>query len=304
MRMKTQSLDLWSSLGNVASHVGITVLALGIAFSLPHAATYVLFTWWPKVQADTQVLLATEIGFAAILVLLLNLAKLAWRYRQAAQLSKVAALVYAHEGDGRLSRWVKDQLMRTLPWKRDLTIMATTGFGTFAAEDGALKDLLAECYEIRVLLMNPYGPGATTYAAGHADPDGILADIRREVRASIACLNRLRTGGKNVTLKFYDEPPFWKLVFTGEHVWVRCCHGGRDVAKFPEYVFALQPEKPGRGFFPAFYTHFLNEWNDPQHPVYAFETDEFVYRDAKGARLRRVPYPEDEAAIDADAAAE
>jgi len=38
--------------------------------------------------------------------------------------------------------------------------------------------------------------------------------------------------------------PFWKLVFIGHHVWVRCCHGTRDADKFPEYVFALQPTSP------------------------------------------------------------
>lgn len=301
MRTKMPSLDLWSSLGKIATHAGITLLALGIAFSLPQAASYILFTWWPKVRADTQLLLVTEIAFAAVLVLLLNLAKLAWRYRKAAQFGEIASLVYAREGDGRLSRWMKDNLMRTLPWKRDLTVMATTGFGTFAAEDSALKNLLAECYEIRVMLMNPYCAGAMAYAAGHADPEAILATTRREVRASIACLQRLRAVGKNVTLKFYDEAPFWKLVFTGEHVWVRSCHSNRDAARGPEYVFALQPGKPDRGFFPAFYTHFLDQWSDPRHPAYDFDTGEWVYRDAKAAKLRRVPYPDEETQLPAPA---
>ncbi|MDD5247340.1 MAG: hypothetical protein PHY45_00040 [Rhodocyclaceae bacterium] len=295
MLTKTPFLKFWSSLGHIATHAGITLLALGIAFSLPQAATFILFNWWPKVRDDTQMLVVTEISFAAMLVALLNLAKLAWRYRQAAQTSAIASLVYAREGDGRLSRWLKDNLLRDLPWKRDLTIMAVTGYGTFAALDSALKDLLADCYEIRVMLLNPYGPAADAYAASHADPEAILADIRREACASVACLRRLQGMGKNVALKFYDEPPFWKLVFAGEHVWVRSCHGTRDIAKHPEYVFALQPEKPNRGFFPSFYTYFLNQWNDPRHPDYAFDTGDLVYRDGKGAKLRRVPFPDQEA---------
>jgi hypothetical protein len=288
MRTKTPVVRLWS---NIATHAGITLLAVAIAFSLPQAASFILFNWWPKVQDDSQLLLYTEIAFATVLVLLLNFVKLAWHYRQRARMSAIASLVHAHEEDHWLSRWVKDDRLRGLPWKRDLTILAVTGYGTFAASDSALKNILNECYELRVMLMNPYGPGAQAYAALHADSAAILADLRREAHASIDCLRRLAGGGKKVALKLYDDPPFWKLVFTGEHAWVRCVAGSRDQGKFPEYVFALQAERPTRGFFPAFYTYFLTQWNDTGHPDYAFDTAELVYRDADGAAARRVPFP-------------
>lgn len=296
-----QPVSLWS---NIATHVGITLLAVGIAFSLPQAASYILFHWWPKVRDDSQLLLYSEIALATVLVVLLNLVKLAWHYRQRARMSAIASLVHAHEEDHWLSRWVKDDRLRGLPWKRDLTILAVTGYGTFAASDSALKSILNECYELRVMLMNPYGPGAQAYADLHADPAAILADLRREAHASIDCLRRLSGAGKKVALKFYDDPPFWKLVFTGEHAWVRCVAGSRDQGKFPEYVFALQAERPTRGFFPAFYTHFLTQWNDTGHPDYAFDTDELVYRDADGASVRRVTFPHsaaDESSVPAPA---
>lgn len=291
MHVRTPALNFWNGLGHIAGHAGITLLAVAIAFSLPHGASYILYNWWPKVQEDSHTLLTTEIGFAAVLVLLLNLLKLTWDYRKRARMSAIASLVYARENNDWFSRWTKEQRLRRLPWKRDLTIMAVTGYGTFAAADSALLDILQECYEIRVLLLDPDGAGAAAYAAAHADPAATRADLRREVQASIACLRRLQAAGKKVSLKFYEEAPFWKLVFTGEYAWVRCCHNSRDAGKYPEYVFALQPAKPSRGFFPAFYTYFLNRWNDAGHPEYAFDSDELVYRDGQGAELRRRPYP-------------
>ncbi len=299
MLMRIPIQHFWNSLSKIATHAGITLLALGIAFSLPRAASYILFSWWPKVRDDAQMMVATEIAFAGVLVLVLNLGKLAWRYRKAAHAGALASLVGACEPDSPGT----DRLLRELPWKRDLTVMSVTGYGTFAAPDSTLRDVLGQCYEIRVMLLNPYGAAAEAYAANHAEPAKVLAEMRREVAASIARLQELQGAGRKIALKLYDDLPFWKLVFTGEHVWVRSCHGSRDGVPCPEYVFALQPGKPGRGLFPSFYTYFLNQWNDARHPDYAFDTGDLVYREVKGGKLRRVAYPNGEAPADGPAAA-
>lgn len=291
MSSNSPLLDFWHSMRHLASHAAITLVAVAIAFSLPKAASYILYNWWPRMMQDTQLLLYVEIGFAASLVLLLNLIKLSWGYRSRARMTSIASLVYARESDDWLSRWVRDNHLKHHSWKRDLAIKAVTGYGTFAANDSSLGHIIRDCYELRVMLLNPFGRGAEDFAASHADPQATLAEMRREVAASIAALRDLHGPGKNISLKFYDESPFWKLVFIGDHVWMRCCHCTRDRAKFPEYVFALQPQKPNRGFFPAFYTHFLNLWNNPCHPEYAFDSDELVYRDAQGSKLRCMPFP-------------
>ncbi|MBI2306351.1 MAG: hypothetical protein HYU78_03530 [Rhodocyclales bacterium] len=302
MIFRTQPHHLWLSLRHIAGHVAITLLAVGIAFALPQFAEYILYQWWPLVRDDSQMLLLTEIGFAAALVLLLNFVSLTWHYRRKAAMSSVASLVHVHEPNRWISRRRKQDLLRRLPWKRDVTIMAVTGYGTFSAADADLRHILQECYEVRVMLMNPYSAGARNYVAAHPDPDTALAGFRRELAASIAYLRALHAAGRKVALKLYDEAPFWKLVFTGEHAWVRCCHDCRDFGKYPEYVFALQTDKPARGFFPAFYTYFLNQWQNPQHPDYNFDSDELVYRDGGGQEFRREPYPLPADAADGDPA--
>ena len=296
MNAESALSKFWSGLRHVVLHVAISFIAIAVAFSLPKLAGYVLFNWWPRIRDDTRKLIYVEIGLAAILVLIVNFVKLTWNYRKRARMSEIASLVYARNNDDWLSRRVKDTRVKKLPWKRDLTILAVTGRKTFAAPDSALRSIIADCHELRVMLIHPYGTAAKAYAAAHTDSRATLEEIRREIASSIAVLRSLRGPGKNIALKFYDELPLWKLVFIGEHVWVRCSHEGRAAGEVPEYVFALHRERPSRGFFSTFYAHFLNRWRDHHYPEYSFDENQLVFRDELGAELRREPGPANQAA--------
>jgi len=101
----------------------------------------------------------------------------------------------------------------------------------------------------------------------------------------------LRKRGRKVTLKFYDQVPFWKVIVMGDHAWVQHCHAGFEAKHLPEYVFALEHLNPRDGLFVPFYVHVLERWNEAQHPEYSFESNELVYRDAAGNEVGREPLP-------------
>lgn len=271
-------------------HVVITLLAVGIAFSLPVVAQYVLFNWWPKVEDDSQLLLITEIGFATVLVLLFNISKIAWDGRRSIHMNKIASLIYAREGLGWISRWKERDMRKKIASVRDMYIMSITGYDTFSSENNDLQKTLDLAYEIRVLLANPYGKGITSRAQSLDDPEAMLQAYRQETEVSLAYLRKLAAAGKKVALKFYEEPPFWKLVVTGEYVWVQYCHEGHEVKTQPEYVFGLQHDKPQLGFFAPFYKHFLDQWNDPRHPEFNLETNELIYRNEDGNEISRAAF--------------
>lgn len=73
-------------------HVIFTALAVGIAFSLPVAAQYILYQWWPLVASDATLLLATEISLAASLAVLFNLWRVASENRVKGRVADTAAL--------------------------------------------------------------------------------------------------------------------------------------------------------------------------------------------------------------------
>ncbi|HEY6096122.1 MAG TPA: hypothetical protein VIU93_14325 [Gallionellaceae bacterium] len=272
------------------THVVITLLAVGIAFSLPVAAKYVLYYWWPKVEADSHLLMITEISFATVLVLLFNISKIAWDGRRSMQMNKIASLVYAREGSGWVSRWKDRDMRKKIASVRDVYIMSITG-DTFSSKNSDLQKTLDLAYEIRVMLANPWGKGITSRVQALDEPDVMLQNWRRETVASIAYLRKLAAAGKKVKLKFYEEPPFWKLVVTGEYVWVQYCNEGQEVKTQPEYVFGLQHDSPQRGLFAPFYKYFLNQWQDTHHAEFNFESSELIYRNGGGNEIQRVAFP-------------
>ncbi len=279
------------TLRHILSHVGVTLLAVGIAFSLPALAKYILFTWWPMVERDSQLLLINEIVFAAVLVLLFNLFLGARQGRLSHRMNRLASLVHVREENDTRSRWLDRKLLDRITGTRDISVMSVTGYDTFVSERRKLNRVIDNSYELRVMLMNPYGAGAMRRVQSLGDPAPLFETYCQETAATLERLASLAKAGKRVTLKFYDDPPFWNLIVTGEYVWVQYCHDGHELKEQPEYVFALIKDKPTQGLFSAFYVHFLNHWSDPHHPEYDFATRELIYRNDKGNEVKRVPFP-------------
>ena len=283
---------------HIFTHGVITLLAVGVAFSLPVVAKYILFYWWPRVEGNSHLLMLTEISFATVLVLLFNISKIAWDGRRSIHMNKIASLVYAREGRGWVSRWKERGMRKKIANSRDVYIMSISGYDTFSSKNSALQKTLGLAYEIRVLLADPYGKGIASRAQALDDPEAMLHAYRQETEASVTYLRKLAVAGKKVRLKFYEEPPFWKLVVTGEYVWVQYCHDGHEIKLQPEYVFGLQHDNPQRGFFEPFYKHFLDQWKDPRHSEFNFDTSELVYRNEDGNEIQRMAFsPQPEEAV-------
>lgn len=277
------------SLRGILVHGVITLLAVAIAFSLPTAARYILFVWWPMVESDPSLLLVSEIILASILVLVLNLAKLSWDNRYMVDMARTAALVYTRKSvRGWASRWRERRLLKRLPAVRDAFVLTLTGYDTFIDPASPLRGPLEGVYELRVMLVNPVGE-ALRRRADSLPADITVLSLQTEIEASIAFLAELRKRGTKVALKFYDQMPFWKVAVLGDHAWVQHCHSGFEVSEQPEYVFALQDQNPRQGLFVPFYVYALERWNEADHPEYDFERNELVHRDVAGNETARAP---------------
>lgn len=282
MHERKHSHGLWASVRQLLVHAAITLLAVVIAFSVPTLAKYILYQWWPRVEADANLLLATEIALASVLVLAFNYARIAWDDRRKVKLVKLASLVHARiPGAGWMSRWRDRIVMRDLPAARDLYVLATTGHNVFVSRDELLRDVPEKAYEIRVMLVNPVGEGLRRHVDSLPQDITLLA-FHKEIEATIARLADLRKLGKKVTLKFCEKEPHWNVVVLGDYVWVRHCHSGVEARQQPEYVFALLHHNPRQGLYVPFYMYFLNTWNEAHHPEFDFETSELIYRDGSG----------------------
>lgn len=275
-------------LRQVIEHGAITLLAVALAFSLPEAASFILYDWWPRVETNSQMLLATEILLASVLALLFNLGVAAWYTRRHAASAKLASLVLARTPHpGRLAQFIARRIVRSFPAGRDACMLSLTGYDTLVAKESLLRESLAQAYEVRVMLLDPLGDALRRRV--EQLPDEVTqASFLKEIRASIAFLNKLRRTGKKVSLRFYDRTPLWKIVILGDHAWVQHCHDGHEMKEQPEYVFALQQAEPRQGLFVPFYSCFLHEWSRAGDTDYDFDTNELVQRDAAGRETGRV----------------
>jgi hypothetical protein len=279
----------WWGLRQAALHVAITLLALGIAFALPAIAQHALYQWWPIVASNANLLLALEITLAALLVLLFNSWRVAVANREKGKVAETASLVYARRRASWLARRRERSLIRKLPAARDAFILTLTGYDTLADEEAPLREALQSAHHVHVMLLHPAAHGAERRVSSL--PGEITQQTyAEEVEASIAYLATLRARGKKVTLKFYEDEPFWKVVVLGDHLWVQYCQRGFEVKDQPEYVFALNPDNPRLGLFVPFYVHFLEQWNDARHPRFDFDTRELVYSDPQGRETRRARF--------------
>lgn len=288
MDRHNDAANVLRKLGFLLSHGLVTLLAVGIALTLPSFARFILYQWWPRVEADTSLLLTTELALACVLILMFNVARAAWDNRYHASSARLAALVDARGSANSLSRYRLSS--RNLPVSRDAFVLAITGFDTFAHDKSLFRKAVGDALEVRVMLLNPVGPGAQqrlgALPADKYDRRGLCT----EIETSIAYLDGLRRAGKRVALRLYDHPPFWKVVVLGDRVWVQYCHSGCKVREIPEYGFELDRRDPRRGLFVPFYMHFLDKWNESWHPEYDFDSKALVYRDSGGNELRRMPF--------------
>src|SRR5204862_381358 len=165
MDTNTQAQGFLVGIRQILIHGAITLLAIVIAFSLPPAARYILYVWWPRVETNTSLLLVTEIGLASALVLLFNLGKVAWDNRNTVAMARLTALVYARDArNDWLSRLRERALAKSLPAARDACVLTLTGHGTFVDERSPVREVLRSAYEIRVMLVNPVGEGVRRWA--------------------------------------------------------------------------------------------------------------------------------------------
>jgi hypothetical protein len=280
-----QTHGLTYSLRHIFSHVTISMLAIGIAFSLPVAAQYILYSWWPRVEDNSILLMVTEVVFAAALVLLFNVSKIAWDSRRQLKATALASLVHARESGDWFSRRNDREIRKNLQGTREISILSVTGSEVFDS-DNWVRHLLDSCCEVRVLLMDPEGRGAYERTRLSLNPEAVRNGYRREIEETLAQLAKLARAGKRVSIKFYDTVPFWKMVVAGDFVQVQYCYG-TVMSKWPEYIFALRKDHPGQGLFTPFYVSFLQQWQNQQVPEYDFETQQLVFRNVVGEEIRR-----------------
>jgi hypothetical protein len=283
--MKGGQMHTPKSIHNFLYHIGVILLSAAVALSLPaalRAAAQKALQYWSFIENEQIFMVSLELGVAAFLIISLTLIGRSWRNMKLAGMARDAGLAgLSMGGYQKKSRLIKERQGSA----KELMLMGSTGYLTFAAPEGDLHQAIQRSREAKILLLDPSSEGAKKRAVSLADSSIAPSGFRKQIEESIVFLKKLRASKRQVRLKLYQDVPLFKIGIVGDYIYMRHYHAGRDVREMPEYVFRNSQE-PGNLYLP-FYQYFLSRWRDPLLPEYDFDTDELVYRDTTGAELRR-----------------
>jgi len=282
---------------HILYHIAIIAISAGIALSMPYTVSFLsrqFHASWELIGDEKIFLLAAEIVLAVLLILFFNYIGWVWRDRRLARIARNAGLVFASSSRGIFARRKSRKLKETQGIARDVMVIGSTGFRTFADPRGDLHAVIKNCRKAKIMLLNPASEGAATRVKSILDPEITLERFREQIQKSITFLKELKAVQKDIRLKIYPAVPFLKMTISGDFIWVNHYHAGCDVRLMPEYVF-MHKQDPG-SLYAVFYQYFLSQWNDPAIPEYDLETDELVYRDVAGNEGKRERIEETEMA--------
>jgi len=269
-------------------HIVTVGLSAALALSLPMTASFIaknFLIYWSLMGNDKLFLIAVEVMLGIGFVFLSTYIRKNWKDRKLSNMARAAGIVLVTPAKGFFVRRRIRKMKESQGIARDVMVISSTGFRTFVDPKGEMHQVIQNCREAKIMLLNPNNEGAIVRAKSIPDPDVTPESFGEQIRKSIDFLKALKAAQKNVKLKLYPDPPFLKMTILGDNIWLQHYQPGLDVQIMPKYVFKHDPNIGGL-YFP-FYQYFLGRWNNPDLPEYDLETDELIYRDTAGNEVRR-----------------
>jgi len=274
--------------GRVLFHVAVIAVSAFIALSLPAIVTFVaqnLLVYWSFIGNEKVFLVSVEIALAIFLILFTHRVRGNWKGRRISRMAQRAGFVQEMPPRSFLTRPWARKMKAGQGFGREVLLLGSTGWRTFADPQGEFHSVLQNCREAKIMLLDPCGDGAKIRAKSILDPNITPESFGEQIRKSIAFLKELKAVQKDIRLKLYPDAPLFKLAILGDYLWIKHYHTGLDVQTMPEFLF--QHDRNHASFYIPFYQYFLSRWNQPGLPEYDLETDELIYRDGLGTELKR-----------------
>ncbi|HTF99838.1 MAG TPA: hypothetical protein VK654_04520 [Nitrospirota bacterium] len=277
---------------HVTYHIAVVVASAAIAFSLPDVMRTVslqVLLFWSYIGNQELFVVATEIAAAVTLIIGINLIIRVWGARKRSRMTEAAGLDFVAPPTTFLAKRKLNRLKREQGAGRNVMIVNATGSRSLADPEGDLHQVLRNCREAKIMLLDPLKDGVVRRAKSLADPDITPEILRDQIIRSIDFLKGLRAQQKKIRLKLYPDVPLLKMAILGDYLSLQHYPSGLNVRNMPEYVF--KHARKGN-LFNLFYQYFVTRWLDPAIPEYDLDTDDVVYRDKAGNEQRREQFNE------------
>lgn len=278
-----------NNIKNVVYHILIIVLSATIALSLPYTGKFIAdnyLTYWALIESEKIFLVSVEATVAVLLIIVFNYLVRSWKDRKFSQiaLNDMGLVLTAHAESFRTKKRLK-KFKEDQGTAKDVLLIGSTGWNTFVNPEGDMHQVIQNCCEAKIMLLNPFGEGVSVRAKSIPDPDVTPEVFKEQIIKSIDYLKSLKSLQKNIRLKLYEETPLFKLTVLGDYIFMKYYHTGLNVREMPEYIFRHSANQSS--LFHPLYQYFLSKWRDPNIPEYDFNSDELIYRDNSGNEVNR-----------------
>ena len=189
---------------HILYHIIVIVLSAAIALSLPYTASFIaqnFLTFWSLVENEKIFLVSVEIACATLLIFFFNYIGRSWKDRKLANAAKRAGLAFTPSMKSLFAHKRIKKLKEKQGIARDIMVTGSTGFRTFVDPKGDLHEVIKNCREAKIMLLNPYSEGASILATSIPDPDITIDHLQEQIKKSIDFLKGLNGVRKNVRLK-------------------------------------------------------------------------------------------------------
>jgi hypothetical protein len=277
---------------HILYHISVVVTSAAIALSLGDITRFLtrkVLLYWSFIENQEVFLVAAELTAAITLIVLINVIVRSWGIRKRSFMARIAGLFRVVSPKAFLAKRRLKKLKEEQGAGRNVMIISSTGFRTFADPTGDLHQVLRSCREAKIMLLDPLKDGVIARAKSLAEPTITPEILRDQIIRSIDFLKELKAHQKNIRLKLYHEVPLLKLSIFGDFLCLQHYPAGLNVRKMPEYVFKHAKEG---NLFGLFYQYFVTRWLDPAIPEYDLDTDELIYRDKVGNEQKREQFNE------------
>lgn len=286
-----------NSVKSIVHHIVILVLSAAAALSLPYVGRFIAQNYqayWSLLQGRKIFLIGVEIAVAVLLIIIFNYLRQSWEDRRVSRMAAKIGLVQATYARSSSSRRKLQKMKENYGLSKDVMVICSTGFTTFTRPDADLHNVIKNCREAKIMLLNPFSDG--TYLRARSIPDaGVTAEkFKLQILASIEFLKELQEVQQNIRLKIYNDPSLLKLAILGDYISMKFYRAGLGTEKMPEYIFEHSQDKSS--LYSIFYQLFLSKWRDSGVPEYDFAAGELLYRDGSGNEIRREKLTTEDAA--------
>jgi len=155
-------------------HVGIVAFSAALAMSLPFIATYLaqkFLLFWSFTWNEKKFLFSIEVVLAVSLIIFSNFVVRSLKDMKLAKMARAAGLVLVTTNKGYLARRRIRKLKAGQGFARDIMAIGSTGFRTFVDSKGELYQVIQNCREAKIMLLNPDSEGARRRASSILAPD-------------------------------------------------------------------------------------------------------------------------------------